>query len=64
MSDIDSLIDQYGEDNVKKAFWLQDEIRKDGLDGIHFMKYAETEVSQYAGLITYQSIRSELKKRF
>lgn len=57
-------MDQYGEGNVKKAFWLQQEIKKDGLDGIHFMESAETKVNQYAHLIVYQSIRSELKKRF
>lgn len=61
---LDGLIDRYGEGNVKKAFWLQDEIREDGLDGIHFMEVAETNAKSYAHLLTYQAIRSELKKRF
>lgn len=64
MGDFDELIDRYGEGNVRKALWLQDEIRKDGLDGIHFMEYAESNAKDYASLIVYQSIRSELKKRF
>lgn len=62
--DLDELISRFGEDNVQKAFWLQDEIRKDGLDGIHFMQHAESKVSEVAPLIVYQSVRSEMSKRF
>lgn len=61
---IDELVDRYGEGNVRKAMWLQDEIREDGLDGIHFMEYAESNARSYANLIVYQSIRSEMIKRF
>lgn len=64
MADIDALINQFGEGNVRKAFWLQDEIRKDGLDGIHFMEVAETNVSKYAHFLVYQAVRSEMKKKF
>lgn len=62
--DLDQLIDTYGEGNVRKAFWLQDEIRKDGLDGIHFMEYAEKEVKQFAPMITHSIIESQMKKYF
>lgn len=64
MSSIDDLVNKYGEDNVTKAFWLQEEIKEEGLDGIHFMREAEAEVAPIASMITYQAIRSELSKRF
>lgn len=64
MASIDDLVDQYGEDNVTKAFWLQEKIKEDGLDGIHFMAKAEAKAKQVAPMITHQAIRSELKKRF
>jgi hypothetical protein len=64
MSSIDDLIDEHGEENVRKAFWLQEHIKKEGIDGIHFMQKAEAEVMPYAHLLTYQAIRSELSKRF
>lgn len=62
-SDMQNLIDSFGEGNVKKAFWLQDKIREEGLDGIHFMRKAENNAESYAPLITYQAVRSELIKR-
>ena len=35
--EIDQLVDEWGEDTVRKAFWLQTKIKHEGLDGIHFM---------------------------
>lgn len=64
MSSIDDLVNKYGEDNVTKAFWLQEQIKERGLDGIHFMEEAEVKAQQVGHIVTYQAIRSELKKRF
>ena len=58
----EDLIDRYGEDNVRKARWLQEKIREEGVEGIHFMEYAENQVTPYANLIVYQSVLSEMKK--
>jgi len=62
MSDWEDLIDEYGEANVKRALYLQDQIREEGIEGIHFMRYAEKKMSGAANLIVYQSVRSEMKK--
>lgn len=64
MASIEDLNEKYGSDNVTKAFWLQEQIKEEGIDGIHFMEKAEANVSSYADIITYQAIRSELNKRF
>lgn len=40
MADIDALVDEWGEDNVQAAFWLQEHIKEQGLDGIKYMEAA------------------------
>lgn len=64
MASIEDLNEQYGSDNVTKAFWLQDRLREKGIDGIHFMREAEVKAQQVGPMITHQAIRSELSKRF
>lgn len=59
MTDIDTLVNEYGEENVRKAFWLQEEIKKDGIDGIHFMRVAEEYAEQNGPLHVSKAIRDK-----
>jgi hypothetical protein len=48
MSDggIDALVQAWGEEDVRKAFWLQGHIKRNGLDGINFSEKAETKIAR------------------
>lgn len=35
--EIEALFEEWGEENVRKAFWLQNHIKRNGVKGIHFM---------------------------
>jgi len=60
--DIDSLIDQHGEDTVRKAFWLQQHIFEQGLAGVHFSKAAEKEMEQLGPLLIKKAIEDEFTR--
>lgn len=62
-SDIDSLIDQHGEETIRKAFWLQEKIYEEGLDGIHFTDVAESKMEKVGPLLVNNAIENELKNR-
>jgi hypothetical protein len=61
--DIDQLIEEYGAGIVRRAFGLQHHIRENGLDGVHYMDQAETEVSAQAHNRTRQKLREHLPRR-
>ncbi|WP_178915433.1 hypothetical protein [Natronomonas gomsonensis] len=46
---IEALINAHGEGAIRKAFWLQRKIKRDGIDGIHYMGRAEEKVNQMSG---------------
>lgn len=62
--EIDALIAAHGEGTVRKAFWLQQKIKDDGIDGIHFMGKAEAKVSQMSGAWMKQRIKSNMKRDY
>ena len=35
-------LDRYDSETISKAFWLQEYIRRHGIDGIHYMFHART----------------------
>jgi hypothetical protein len=39
-NEMNALVDECGESNVQAAFWLQEHIKEQGLDGIGFMEAA------------------------
>lgn len=41
MPSTEELIAQHGEETVKKAFWLQEQIYENGIEGIHYTDEAE-----------------------
>lgn len=58
--EIDALIAEWGEEDVRKAFWLQSHIKRNGLDGIQFSKKADGAVSSYGPMRTKQIIEGHL----
>lgn len=58
MADLDSLDPATRE----LAFWLQDKIYREGIDGIHFMADAHRWAEREAGNVTSREITKELKK--
>jgi hypothetical protein len=62
MSDIDELIDQHGEQTVRQAFWLQEQIYEEGLSGIDFTGAAEDKMDGLSGLLVKNAIEDELPR--
>ena len=58
MTDLDSLDPAVRE----LAFWLQDKIYREGIEGIHFMRDARLWAEENAADITAREITKELKK--
>jgi hypothetical protein len=44
--EIDALVQEWGEEDVRKAFWLQGHIERNGLDGIQFSEKAEAKIAR------------------
>lgn len=38
-------IEQYSQATLDKAFWLQRKIKRDGIEGIHYMRTAKAEAA-------------------
>lgn len=55
-------LSEYDDEVIAKAFWLQEHIRKNGLDGIHYMRQAERVAEEGGPLIVAHEIGKELKK--
>jgi hypothetical protein len=58
MTDLDSLDPAVRE----LSFWLQDKIYREGIEGIHFMKTAETWAEERAADVTADEISKEIRK--
>lgn len=58
MADLDSLDPPVRE----LAFWLQDKIYREGIDGIHFMADAHRWAEREADNVTADEISKELRK--
>jgi hypothetical protein len=66
MSDpeIDALVQAWGEEDVRKAFWLQGHIERNGLDGIDFTGKAETKIAREGPMHTKNKIERELDESY
>jgi hypothetical protein len=62
--ELDDLIERWGEDNVAAAFWLQQHIKEEGLEGIGFMKAARSHLEETGESTTKQNIESALDSRY
>jgi hypothetical protein len=63
---IQELSDELGEDpdTIKKALWLQEHIRKEGIEETRFMRRSATKMRSESRSVTKKKITTELKKRF
>jgi hypothetical protein len=61
-SDIDSLVDRYGEENVRKAFWLHFKIKREGIEGIDFTGSARDWMRQIGPLLIKKAIEDEFTR--
>jgi hypothetical protein len=55
-------LDQYDEETLYLAFWLQDKIYREGIEGVHYMRKARLWAEQNAADITARNISQELRK--
>ena len=55
-------LDQYDEETLYLAFWLQDKIYREGIEGIHFMRKARSWAEDNAADITADRISQELRR--
>lgn len=55
--------DDYDDDTLTKAFWLQEQIKERGISGIHYMAKAESRVRQVSAIVTDRHIQRHLKRR-
>lgn len=60
--DLESLYNKHGEGTVKKAFWLQDTIFEEGLDGVGFMEAGEDRIQQQGPMLIKKAIEDEFKR--
>lgn len=57
--DIDQLVEQYGEETVRKAFWLQQHIYEEGIKGIGFTGKAEQGMEKIGPFLLKDAIKDE-----
>ncbi|SEL17689.1 hypothetical protein [Haloferax larsenii] len=55
-------LDRWHPTHVYLAFWLQDKIKREGLEGIHYMEHARDWAERNAGDETADAISKELSK--
>lgn len=55
-------LDQYDSETVYLAFWLQDKIYREGIEGVHYMEKAQLWAENNAAEIMADEISDELGK--
>lgn len=63
MSEIEDLIDQYGEGVVRQAFGLQQHIKENGIEGVHFIKTARMKTQARKYHTTKKNLEENIPKR-
>lgn len=64
MASIEELIEKHGEETVRKAFWLQEKIYEEGIEGVHFSEKAESEMQRIGPAIVKRKIESNTQQDF
>jgi hypothetical protein len=64
MASIDDLIEEHGEETVRKAFWLQEHIYEEGLAGVRFSDVAEEHMRQSGPRSVKRKIENNTKRDF
>lgn len=59
---VDRLVSAHGEETVRKAFWLQQHIYEEGLDGIHFSDAAEADMEEMGPMLIKAAIEREFNR--
>jgi len=62
MATIDELIEEHGEETVRKAFWLQEKIYEEGIEGVDFSEAAESRIKQQGPLLVKKAIEDNLTR--
>lgn len=55
-------LDQYDQETLYLAFWLQEKIYQEGIEGIHYMRKARVWAENNSANITAARITKELNK--
>jgi hypothetical protein len=58
------LVDTWGEENVKQAFWLSNHIKEHGLDGIEYMEAARNHLHSTGEFTVRQKMDSQMNKKY
>lgn len=62
--DLDALVDRWGEGNVAAAFWLQEHIKDQGLDGIEYMEAGRNYLRSDGDFTVTAKMRSALDNKY
>lgn len=62
--ELQALVDEWGEDDVQAAFWLQQHIKDNGLDGIEYMAKARGRLESTGEFTVKQIIEGQLDERY
>lgn len=55
-------LSRFSPETVDKAFWLQEHIRRNGIEGINYMFHARTEARTRGPRVVADNISNELRK--
>lgn len=61
---IQPLVDEWGEDNVQAAFWLQRHIKETGLDGIGYMEAARNHLRSTGQFTVKKKLQGQMNDRY
>lgn len=62
--ELQALVDEWGEDDVQAAFWLQQHIKEQGIDGIGYMALARSRLESTGEFTVKQTIEGVLDERY
>jgi len=64
VAEIDDLIDEHGEETVRKAFWLQEKIYEEGIEAVRFSDAAERAMEQKKRSAVRRNVSQRTQKDF
>ncbi len=59
-----ALVDEWGESNVQAAFWLQQEIKDRGLEGIGYMEAARNHLHSTGEFTVKKKMESQMNNDY
>lgn len=61
---IDALVDEWGQEDVAAAFWLQQHIKDTGLEGIEYMEAARNHLRSRSNIIVGSTMKGEMDDNY